>query len=585
MAEQQTIATKDVQFSDVVTKPAPDRVKKLVALHRRRHKSLLTERNPWVTDWRELAEHFQPRKFRALDEGDRTNEPGLADTLVDNTSVRGMRVLAAGMQGGMTSPARPWFRLGTPDTKLEDNAAVSEWLYEVQRRMLTVLSRSNFYDSIHQHYAELGTFGSGCIFMEKDPDTIINFKTLTAGEYCLITNPNGRVVGVFRLFSMTAEQLVDRFGKDKCSSAVQTAYNKPGTKDKWFEVVHVVMPNSDRDPVRADDAGMAYTSVYYEHKKSAKDPGEEPLAWGGFRQQPFAAPRWDVTGNDIYGRCPAMDTLPDVRQLQTMVSTMLKALHKQVDPPVVAPTDFHNVRTVPGAINNIDTVRGEGLRSLYDVKPEVQGTMVAIDAIKDDIREGLYNDLFKMLALSDRRTMTATEVSERIEEKLIMLGPVIERLHAELLDVIIDRVFAICLEAGILPPPPPELEGMDLKVEYISLLAQAQKMIGTSAIDQFLSLIGTYAEMFPEMADIPDVDEVGEQYAEMLGVPPTLLRPREEREAIREARTQAIAAQQQNEAMAQAGSTMKDMGSVDMEGDNALKALTGGLVQGGGPAL
>lgn len=557
---------------DVPKAPRRDLAKEIRKL-RKRHQALINDRVGWVSDWRNLAKHYQPRKFRALDEGDKTNDPGLTDDLVDNTSVRAMRVLAAGMQGGMTSPARPWFRLGVPDPVLEENSQVKEWLAEVQRVMLIVMSRSNFYDSIHQEYAELGTFSTGCMFIMEDPDTTVNYRTLTAGEYCLITNPQGRVDGVFRLIDMTAEQIVDKFGEENVSSAVKTASESPGTEDKWFTVAHVVLPNKKRKPDRLDYMGKAYLSYYYEYSPSDENIKGGYLEVGGFDEKPFAGPRWDITGSDIYGRGPGMDTLNDVRQLQSMVSTQMKALHKQADPPVVGPTDLAYVDTVPGAVNMVDSNRTETLRPLYEVKPDTQGTMVAIDGLKQDIREGLYNDLFKMLALATKREMTAHEVSERVEEKLIMLGPVIERLHSELLDIIIDRTFAICLRQGKFPPPPEEIQGSELKIEYISLLAQAQKMIGTASIDQFLALLGNYAEVFPEMLDLADTDEIGEGYADMMGIPPKMVRSRDEREEIRQARQEAIAEQQAQEQAIGAAQTMKTMSETDMEKESALKAL------------
>lgn len=543
---------------------------------RKRHISLLKERSSWVPDWRILAEHFYPRRFRALDEEgtSKTNEPGLTDRLVDNESIRARRVLAAGMQGGMTSPARPWFRLGVPDPELEESILVKEWLSEVQRIILNVMARSNFYDAIHELYSDLGTFGTGCIFALEDFEDIVRYRTLTTGEYCLIAGANGRIQGVFRIIDMTAEQVVERFGTEKVSSNIRTEAGKDGNKDKWFQIVHAVLPNKKRDPSRIGADSMAYESFYYEYTGDTGQTQPELLSRGGFDEKPFAGPRWSVVGSDIYGTGPATDSLNDVRALQSMVSTFMKAVHKQADPPVVAPANFWDVNTIPGGINYIDTQNKDGLRALYNVNFDAQGTAAMIQEMKEAIREGLYNDLFRMLALAERGNMTLGEVKERIEEKLIMLGPVIERLHSELLDVLIDRTFAICLRRGMFPPPPEELEGGELRVEYISLLAQAQKLVGTSAIDAFMGLVGTYAELFPEMADIPDIDEVGESYAELVGLDPKMVRSREEREARREAKAQALQQQAQMEQAVQGAKALKDVSDSDIQGDDT----GGGLV-------
>ncbi len=559
------MATKIELTEETDGKLKGDKVTKVGGL-RKRHRALLSERSDWVPDWRTLAEHFHPRRFRALDEDTTsTNKPGLSDTLVNNESVRGMRVLAAGMQGGMTSPARPWFRLGVPDPVLEQVSQVKEWLAEVQRIILNVMARSNFYDSIHQLYSELGTFGTGCLFALEDDEDVVRYRTLTAGEYCLIAGPHGRIQGVFRMIDLTAENMVEKFGRERCSSAVQTASDDEGTKDKWFQVVHVIVPNSKRDPEKIDGSGKAYESFYFEYaKESSANTEAALLAYGGFESQPFAGPRWDVIGSDVYGRGPGMDALNDVKMLQSMMSTILKAAHKQADPPVIAPSDMWDVNTVPGGINFVDTTKADQFKPLYQVKADFVGAAAIMDQTKQDIREGLYNDLFKMLALSDRGNMTLGEVQERVEEKLIMLGPVIERLHAELLDVIIDRTFDICLRRGLFPPPPEELQGTELKVEYISLLAQAQKALGTSAIDRFMLMIGSYAELFPELTDIPDTDEIGNMYSEMLGVDPKLVRSQDEREERREQRAQQEAQAAQMEMANQGSQAVKNIGDAGL---------------------
>lgn len=545
---------------------------------KKRYSALLTDIVPWKKNWVILAKYFSPRKYRSLEDGDQTNEPTLADDLVDNESVRAMRILGAGLQGGMTSPARPWFRLGVPDPKLEENNAVKEWLNDVQRVMLSVMSRSNFYDSAHQLYTELGTFGVACMFVLDDPETIVRYTTLTAGEYMFITDAHNRVNGVFRTIDMSAENIVRRFGKENVSQSITSANDSESTKGTMFAVVHVVWVNPDRDKARLDNQAMEFESLYYELKA---DDQQAPLERSGYREQPFSGPRWDTVGSDTYGRGAAEDTLNDVRQLQSMVRSMLKALHKQVDPPMNAPASLSHVSTVPGAVNIVDSAGMEGLKPTYQVKPDVQNTMIAIAASKEAIRQGLYNDLFMMLAASQGTDKTATEVKALVEEKLIMLGPVVERLHNEFLDVVIDRTFAVCMRAGILPDPPPELDGIELKVEYISLLAQAQKLVGTSSIEQWMGLIGQYSELWPEMLDIPDTDEVATHYADLLNVPAKLRKSKAEREEIRAARAEQQQQAQQAEALAGAAGTVKDLSAAVPAGaqGDALGALTGGLVQ------
>lgn len=549
----------------------------VVAL-RKQHSALLNERTPWISDYRELAEHFNPRKMRALDQGDKTNEGGLNDTLLDNVSIIAMRVLAAGMQGGMTSPARPWFRLGVPDSTLEESVNVKEWLDEVGVRMRIVFSRSNFYSSMHSQYRELGVFGTNCMFMEEDFEEVVKFITLTAGEYACSQDASMTVATVFRLFELNAEQIVERFGVDNVSQTIKSAFEDPAQIDNYFKIAHAVFPNPDKRFWKEDVEGKDFISVYYEYESAEENT--HFLEYEGYYEKPFTAPRWDVTGNDTYGSAPSMDVFNDVRQLQAMKATMLKTLQKEADPPMNAPSSLKDASLAPGAVNFIDTA-GVKFEPAINVKPDPQKTMIAIEDVKNSIREGLYNDLFKMLALASDNDMTATEVQQRVEEKLIQLGPVLERFQSEVLDVIIDRVFGIMLRRGLLPPPPEELEGMDLKVEYISVLAQAQKMVGTASVEQFINFVMNTGNVFDEALDILDVDEATEEYAEMLGVSPKVVRSREERQQIRETRAQQQAEIAQQEAIAQASQSVKNFSAAqtDGEGASALDAITGGLVQ------
>ena len=557
-----------------------------------RHNQLTQDQESWRPDWKECARHFLPRKCRILEqEGDVTNRGGLRMDLLDSTPIYAMRDLSAGLHGGMTSPARPWFRLGLQDEKLEKMSAVREWLDESQTRMRSLFHRSNFYNAIHTTYAEIGTFGTGFLFEVPDARTMVRFVPMTVGEYVLDIDESGRVDTVFREMMYTPRQLCQKFGYDKLPSFIQSQYDKPSTTVPRHRVVHAVYPRADRDYFKLDGVNKKWASVYYLDMSKTQGNFTQSkvlLSEGGFDEMPGFGPRWDVTGQDVYGRSPGMDVLPDARMLQQMTRTMLRAMHKEADPPMVSQGSLKHLDMLPGGENYVDgTTQGQSVYPALNLRPNVSSTMQGVAAVQNQIKEGLFNNLFRLLMNSDRRQITAKEVAAREEEKLILIGPVLERLHDELFIPLIDRTFNLMTAQDLLPPAPPEIQGMDIKVEFVSLLAQAQKMVSTASVDQFMGFISLHAQVFPELLDIPNADNIGDGYAEYLGVEANMLHSEDERKAKRDGRAkdmQAAKLAQTAQLADTAASAAQKLGATPVstpsgEPNSALQTLLGGLGQ------
>ncbi|AMD89005.1 portal protein [Desulfovibrio fairfieldensis] len=509
----------------------------------RRHRALLRRRAPWDTAWQSLADHFLPTRCRlrpADNDGGQTEEgPMLNSRLVDATGILAMRVLAAGLQGGLTSPARPWFRLSLDDADLAKSRAGQAWLDEVAARMRVVFQRSNFYNAMHTLYAELGTFGTAFAFELADPRWGFRFVPLCAGEYALDCNARRRVDTVFRRASMSLRQIEEAFGTASLPDSLrETARRNP---EERRTVIQAVFPRSGRAPGHMDALRMPVASV---HWLEGRDGGEHLLRESGFTAFPGFGPRWETAGGDVYGRSPAMDALPDCRMLQQMGITTLKAIHKAVDPPMSVSAGLRAVGLdlTPGGINYVDSLPGQSplaATPLLQVRPDLATARKAMEAVQNQIRAGLYNDLFKLI-LEGRAQVTASEIAAREEEKLVLIGPVLERLHDELFIPLIDRTFELMRGLDMLPPCPPELAGRRLKVEFVSLLAQAQKLVGVSAADQYLALTLRASTAWPEALDSLNVDNLLDNYAESLGLPVSLTRPPEERQSLRDARARAV---------------------------------------------
>lgn len=534
----------------------------------RRLNALKTEANNWKSAWMDIQTYILPSRGQFDDSQPNSGKLINHKTVLDGHAGRCSRTLAAGMTSGLTSPSRPWFKLGIADQDLLELESVKEWLDTTQQRMMTVFSKSNIYGVLNSTYSEIGTFGTAATAIVEDLSDIIRAKSFTIGEYFIGTGLDGRVNTFAREYWMTVAQIVEDFGIENVSTHVKSLFDNR-TFDTWIKVCHLIQPNLSKDPQKKDNKNMAFTSAYWESGM----PEDKLLREGGFREFPILAPRWDVVGADVYGRgeTPGWNVLGDVKMLQKMQRNKLVALDKLTDPPIQIKGDMiGEANMLPGGITRFSAGPDAGATAAYQVNPNLQALEATIQQTKMDISAGYYSDLFMMISQMDQPGTTAREIVERHEEKLLMLGPVLERLESELLDPLIDRTFSIMLEKGLIPVPPPELQGMEMKVEYISMLAQAQKMVGTGAIAQTLGFVSNLAAVIPNAVDMINVDEAIIEYGDMMGVPPKIIRSKEDVAVIRKNREDAQIAAEQTAALQNTIAGAKTMADTKLGQNSAL---------------
>ena len=551
----------------------------------RRYRKLENDRSSWRSHWQELSDYLAPRRGRFLIE-DSSNTRGRKrnNKIIDSTGTQALRTMAAGMMSGMTSPARPWHRRGVAgDPDLMDREDVKIWLSKVEAVERGILNNSNFYNSMSTIYTELGGFGTGPMFREPSFEKVVRFRPYTAGEYIIAEDDQGNVDTLGRYFTYTVSQVVEKFVVQSDGSLDWSVLSAV-TKKLWDEqnydelvpIIHMIEPrrSEDREYGKMDGKNMPFKSAYMEYGGD----GDKLLSEGGYKRFPAYVPRWDVLPGDVYGRSPGMDTLGDIKQLQHQQKRKAQAIDKQVNPPMVASVSLRGkpTSTLPGANTYVDpTQGGAGYQPAYTVTPDISGLGQDIQEVQGRIQRGFYADLFAMMINSDRRQITATEVVERHEEKLVLLGPVLQRLNVELLNPLLDDVFEFALEADLLPPPPEALQGVELKVDYISLLAQAQQAVSASSIERTMSFAGNLSAVFPEVVDVIDADFAMREYSEILGNDPQLIKDTETVGNAREARAQqAQAAQEQDQAGALAANA-KVLSETDSQSPNALTDLLG----------
>lgn len=562
-----------------------------------RRGALFTERATWMPQYREISQYLMPRTGRFLltdqNKGDKRY-----NSILDSTGTRALRVLAAGLMAGMTSPARPWFRLSTGDTDLMEYGPVKLWLALVTQKMREVFSRSNTYRSLHTMYEELGAYGTAADIVLDDFNDVLRHYPTTCGEYMIATDARGEVTTLYREFQMTVAAMVGEFGIDKVSSHVRDMFKMGRNLDAWVSVLHVIEPRADRDERSPLSKNLPWSSCYMELQASGRSTAMQGtfLREKGFKRFPALCPRWHATGGDIYGNSPGMESLGDVKQLQHGQLRKAQAIDYKVKPPLQIPTSMKNMplATLPGGTMFVDqTTPHGGIRSAFDVDLDINAQLEDIRDVRQRINQTFYVDLFLMLAQADqgRTPPTAREVAEKHEEKLLMLGPVLERLHNELLKPYIDLAFDRMLEADMVPPPPEELHGVELNVEFVSMLAQAQRAIGVGAVDRLIQTVGTIATFQHNAGqtitalDKLDMDEITDEYADMLGVDPKNIVGSEKVAIIRQERADAQAKAQAAAQAQAAAATAKDLSAADTSGQNALTDIIGGFSGYSGPGV
>jgi hypothetical protein len=546
---------------------------------------LRQSRYSWWVHWREVADYLLPRRYTWLSTPNELSRGApINQHIIDPTGTKASQVCAAGMMAGITSPGRPWFQLTIPQIDLADSSPVKLWLDEVCQRLQRVMSGSNYYSAKATQYHDLVVFGTAPMLINEDAEDVIRCVNPCAGEYFIANSPRLTIDTLYREFTQTVGQLVAEFGEDAVSDDVARMFSQGGAGlQREIKVLHAIEPNDSRVGGKVLPSRFPWREVYWQ----AGSRQDKVLRIRPFHEQPFSCPRWDLSGNDAYGRSPGMDALGSVKQLQLEQRRKAQAIDKMVNPPLKAHVSMKNQPAImmPGGVTYVSDMSGanSGIAPVYEVKPQLQEMLEDIQDVRQLINRIFFVDLFQMLS-NEEKAMTAFEVAQRKEEKLIVLGPVIERNENEGLDPDIDRIFAIMNRRGMIPPAPPEIHGFPLAVQYVSMLAQAQRAASTGAMEQLMAFVGRLLAADPGAIDNIDVDQAIDTYADMMGVSPKVIRATQQVAQIRAARQQAQAQQQ---AMQQTMAGVQGANTLSQtpvgQGGTALDAVLGlgGGAQGG----
>lgn len=543
----------------------------------------------WTQNWSDLAQYIDPKRSTWLTQStggtpspnNMTRGKPINTSIVDPTATYAVRVCSSGLMSGLASPSRPWFKVIPSLKSFQLDSAARQWLDALEDMIYTILAGSNFYNSFAQECEDLVVFGTSPVITYEDERDLLRCYNPVVGEYYLSSGSTLRVEGLYRQFLMTVKQVVDFFGIESCPADIVKLWGQKGSGlEQECIIAHAIEPNYEISGtgIGKIPGNFTWREVYWIYGSGS----EKLLSIRGFVEQPFTASRWSTQSNDAYGRSVGMDVLPDVIQLQVETLRKAEAIEKQVRPPMVASIELKNQPSsiLPGHVTYVSNLGpGTGMRPMYEVTPDIRGMMEDLAAIQQRIKTGFFNDLFLMLEqpdMNDRKT--AYEVAQKMQEKLNVLGPVIENIITESLKPRLKRVFSIIKRKGMMPPPPDSLKGLSLDVEFISMLALAQKAAATGGIERLVGLVGNMAAVYPGVSDVVDAEMVVREMNDLLGNPAKILRGPEDLAKMRAGQQQQAQGAQQAAAVAHTAQTAKT-------GAQAAQVLSNTEVGAGATAL
>ena len=525
--------------------------------YKRRLQTLQSNRSTFNAQWDEVSNVIRPSA--ALFSSNYNQDGQLNNReLYDSVGVHANELLASGFYSLLTSPSSKWFELATTNPYLNEDRDVRIWLSEVSRIMYFELQRpqTGFATALHEAYIDYGAYGNGVLFATEQPgrDTLL-IVSLPLQESYFVEGDNGRVIALYRQYKRSVQQLVDKFGLDAVSESTRRKFTGQQLDEK-VDVLHVIEPNNNADQT-GRNTRKPYSSIYIELEAA------HILSEGGFEEQPFMAARFYKTSYEVYGRGPGYSALPDLKMLQQITKTTLRGAQKIVDPPLLAPDNgfVSPLRTIPGGITYYKSSNGDAnmIRPLTtNGRPELGEDLA--QGIRNRVREMFYVD---QLQLNEGPQMTATEVLQRTEEKMRLMGPVVGRAQTELLGPLLERVFGLLNRAGKFPEAPPALSGQraKLKIVYTSPIAKSQEQTEANSLLRVTQLIAPFMSVDPTVMDVFDSEAIVRGVGDMYAINPKFYRSDREVQAMRQQRADQNAQAQQIEMMKSGGQGLNSLAS------------------------
>jgi hypothetical protein len=508
-----------------------------------------SSRLTWESLWQDCADYALP------DRGDFATETSPGRTrhqkILDTTAPWALGQFASALFTYVTSPTQPWFNLRAPNSMLEQDRGVQEWLQLATQGLYDFAFQpphTGFGSALHEAFLDIGGFGTCAVFTEDDPRLGVRYHSWHLDNVYIEEAYDGQVVKIWRCYRRTYMQLAGRFGMENLPQDYQEAVGKKPNDE--VEIAHAIYPRNQRDHGRVDPQNMPVASVYFIPSK------RHILEESGYQEMPVATGRWFKVSGETYGRSPTMAALPTIKMVNEIKRTTIKARQKSVDPPLQMPDQgfMMPIDMSPGALNYYEAGMDGRIEPI--VNPQYYRADVSEQTLADEreqILKTFYVDIFQLPKLN--KEMTATEVLQRREDTLRTITPMISRLQHEFLGPLIDRTLKVLVRSGRIPAPPEALNGV--RINYTSPAHQAQKMVQLFTVSRLFESMAPMASIKPEIFDNLDADGAFRWVHSLLDAPVQLLLPPEVVAQLRQERDEQARAAQEAENMNKAAPALK----------------------------
>jgi len=498
--------------------------------------------------WQEIRDYMLPNRPSFTG----TESPGnkTMSKIFDGTAIDAINVCKAGISGMLTNAALPWHGIEMADEELNKDPVVQEALAQVNEVMRSEYHESNFYSNIDGVYEEAIGFGQAALYIGQGKRSALNFMPIPLRDIYTDEDSEGNVDTVFRMRQMTARQIKQEWPNGKLTDQMKKALSGVGDvkADKTFDIVHVVYPRSDREldsnaNYKNDKLSKPYLSAYIAEEEA------EIIDEGGYDEFPYAIPRLFLMAGDGYGRGMGWNALPDVKMLNTMEKTGLRAWQKATDPPLVLPDEGYSlpVKTGPGGVtyNSNWDKQGADPKTLYgsgqfQMLPNFEQKC---EQKRNQIREFFFYKQFR--TQQEGQPRTAQEIIQIASENLKILGPLLNRFMEELLKTVVTRSFWILARLNKFPKLAEVMASnpnvtFEMKIVYLSPIAKAQRLYEAQELQNAMNMLMPIAQIKPEVLDVINADKAFEQCAILY---PAIRKISESPAKIKAMRAQRAAAQ------------------------------------------
>jgi hypothetical protein len=545
---------------------------------------LKAERTNYDDDWQIVADYVYTVKadFTKHDEDTSfTNQQ-----LYDKTATMSLNVRASTLLSLLWDSGKFMYK---PNTKyFKDKSDLNDWF-----QYCTDIARKEFYNAeadriLDESEKDEAAFGLSYVFLDGSNDRL-NLKLFQVKE-CYINETKGdKIDTLYRNYCITVKQCVDTFGIENVSDSVKSAYESKKYNDK-VEMLHIIQPRMMRNVTKQGVEDMPYESVYIDIKanKEIKKQGVQK----GFEYFPVYISREGKRNGEKYAYSPTMMAIEEVSQINKVREDQILIMNRFADPAIgydSTALESNVLNTSPGSSTSF-RMNGRAGLPIFDMV-QTKGDPTAVENLIVRLQETInkYYGIDVLLDFNTQNQMTLGEAQIRAQIRQQTLGATIMKKRSEKYRPIVERAFDILFkqgkfgyipgderiqieeDLGLKPMVIPEevvnlinagIEPMELiEVQFYTQFEYEKELLKNNSIIQVWNNAGLIAQLTqrPEVFDNLDEDKtIKELGTSSFNI--DIFRDNKEIDAIRGARADNAAQQQQLATMQQGATIAKDLG-------------------------